>query len=95
MPLDPPVMTATLPSSFAMTSFFKFRFWSSEEDAETPEMGLKTSGFQCGSAHIGGAKTIRLDAERAYDPARTAVRWVQYRIWKAQRGARLHHDRLG
>jgi hypothetical protein len=46
-----------------MTSFFKLRLWSSEEDTETPEMGSPASGVQCGSAHIGGAKTIQQDAE--------------------------------
>jgi hypothetical protein len=46
-----------------MTSFFKLRLWSSEEDAETPEMGSPASAVQCGRVHIGGAKTIRLDAK--------------------------------
>jgi hypothetical protein len=59
--LDPPVMTATLPSSFPMTSPFGLRLWSFGEAPENPDMGLPASGVEGGSAHIGGAKSIRLD----------------------------------
>src|ERR1700730_10678773 len=61
MPLDPPVMTATLPSSFPMTFPLRLRLWSFGEVPENVEMGLPASGVQCRSAHIGGAKSIRLD----------------------------------
>jgi hypothetical protein len=54
-----------------MISFFKLRLWSSNEDAETPEMGLKASSVQCGSAHIGGAKTNQLDAGIGYNGCST------------------------
>src|ERR1700710_2924781 len=64
MPLDPPVMTATLPSSFPMTSPFKIRLWSFGEAPEDLEMGPPASGVECRSAHIGGAKSIGLDDGR-------------------------------
>src|ERR1700740_598422 len=60
MPLDPPVMTATVPSSFPMTSPFRLRLWSFGEAPENLEMGPPASGVECGSAHIGGAKSNRL-----------------------------------
>src|ERR1700733_2455739 len=60
MPLDPPVMTATLPSSFPMASPFRLRLWSFGEAPETLDMGLPASGVESRSAHIGGAKSIRL-----------------------------------
>ena len=64
-------------------------------------MGPPESGVECGSAHIGGANSIRLDdwreprrsvsavrigsrsSTRAMMTARTAVRCVRYRLWKA------------
>ncbi|QAY95482.1 hypothetical protein CWB41_06820 [Methylovirgula ligni] len=36
-------------------------FGSSGEAPENLEMGPPASGVECGSAHIGGAKSIRLD----------------------------------
>src|SRR5579872_3986061 len=52
MPLDPPVMTATLPSSVPMTCPFV---------VSDSEMGRAASAVECGSAHTGGAKSIRQD----------------------------------
>src|SRR5690349_21102454 len=74
MPLDPPVMTATLPSSFPMTSPFRLRLWSFGEAPENLDMGLRESGVECGSAHIGGAKSIRLDDRRPPRRSAPAVR---------------------
>src|SRR6185312_374653 len=64
MPLDPPVMTATLPSSFPMTSPSRLRLWSFGEAPDNCEMGLPASGVESESAHIGGAKSIRVDGLR-------------------------------
>jgi hypothetical protein len=61
MPLDPPVMTATLPSSFPMTSPLRLRSWLFKEASEALEMGLPASGVEYESAHIGGAKSNRWD----------------------------------
>jgi hypothetical protein len=36
-------------------------FGSSGEAPENLEMGAPVSGAECGSTHIGGAKSIRLD----------------------------------
>jgi hypothetical protein len=36
-------------------------FGSSGEAPENLEMGAPVSGVECGSTHIGGAKSIRLD----------------------------------
>jgi hypothetical protein len=36
-------------------------FGSSGEASESLDMGLPASGVECRSAHIGGAKSIRLD----------------------------------
>jgi len=38
-----------------------FVFGSSGEVPENLEMGPPASGVECGGAHIGGAKSIRLD----------------------------------
>jgi hypothetical protein len=86
MPLDPPVMTATLPSSFPMALPFKLCLCSSGEDPEELEMGSPASGGQSGSAHISGANSIRLDIDMSYDVAGlTAVRWVSHGLQKAPR----------
>jgi len=61
MPLDPPVMTATLPSSFKLSHDFSFRGVGTASAPENLDMGLPASGVECRSAHIGGAKSIRLD----------------------------------
>src|SRR5689334_11570438 len=61
MPLEPPVTTATLPSSFPMTYPSRFNLWSVGEGPEALNMGPPDSGIECESAHIGGAKSIRLD----------------------------------
>jgi hypothetical protein len=39
MPLDPPVMTATLPSSFPMIFLFSLRLWLFGDAPETLDMG--------------------------------------------------------
>src|SRR6202012_2198836 len=64
MPLDPPVMTAILPSSFPMTSPSASSLWSFGEIAENFEMGPPASGVEGGSAHIAGAKSIQPDDRR-------------------------------
>src|SRR5277367_3106615 len=74
MPLDPPVMTATLPSSFPMTSPFRLCPWSFGEAPENLQMSPPASGVECGSAHIGGAKSIRLDDRRRPRRSASAVR---------------------
>src|SRR3954449_6377249 len=77
MPVAPPVMTATLPSSFAMTFLFGFCLWSFGEVPKNPEIGPPESGVECGDAHIGGAKSIRLDERRQLRRSMSAVRnWV-------------------
>jgi hypothetical protein len=55
------VMTATLLSSFPMTFPFRLCLWSFGKNPESLEISLPASGVECGSAHIGGAKSIRLD----------------------------------
>src|SRR5262245_11532375 len=37
------------------------RLWSFGEAPENLDMGSPASGVECGSAHIGGAKSIQLD----------------------------------
>jgi hypothetical protein len=44
-----------------MTFPFRLRFWSFGEAPEDLDIGLLASGVECRSAHIGGAKSIRLD----------------------------------
>jgi len=44
-----------------MTSPFRLRVWSFGEAPENLDMGLPASGVESRSAHIGGAKSIRLD----------------------------------
>src|SRR6185437_3158303 len=87
MPLDPPVMTATLPSSFPMTFPSGSIFGSSGDAPENLEIGLPASGVECGSAHIGGAKSIRLDDGRQPRRSVSAVR-----NWAALAGMG-YHDR--
>jgi hypothetical protein len=38
-----------------------FRLWSFGDAAENLDIGPPGSGVECGKAHIGGAKTIRID----------------------------------
>jgi hypothetical protein len=44
---------------------FRLRLWSFGEAPEIVEMGQPASGVECGGAHIGGAKSIRLEAPRS------------------------------
>jgi hypothetical protein len=44
-----------------MISPFRLLVWSFGEAPENLDMGLPASGVECGSAHIGGAKSIRPD----------------------------------
>src|SRR5215470_12823187 len=74
MPLDPPVMTATLPSSLPMTSPFRLHLWLVRGGPENLDMGPLASGVEYGSAHIGGAKSIRLDDWRQPRRSVSAVR---------------------
>src|ERR1700730_4943439 len=78
MPVAPPVMTATLPSSFPMTSPSRLPPLVARGQPETLDIGPPGSGVECGNAHIGGAKSIRLD-DRRQPP-----RWVcAVRNWAA------------
>jgi hypothetical protein len=40
---------------------FSFRGFGTASASENFEMGQPASGVECGSAHIGGAKSIRMD----------------------------------
>src|SRR6185437_161319 len=84
MPLDPPVMTATLPSSFPMTSPFVVsdRPFGDGVDAY---MGPAASGVQCGSSHIGGAK-----ANQASESLRDDMRWSALRVYGNERRQGRH-----
>src|ERR1700722_16877448 len=107
MPLDPPVMTATLPSSFPMTFPFVVSIKSLFSIAtENVEMGPPAPGAECGSAHIGGAKSIRPGDRRQPRRSVSAVwKWAArvdisydgraYCCSMCWISAGLHHDRLG
>src|SRR6185437_1226199 len=84
MPLDPPVMTATLPSSFPMTSPFVVsdRPFGDGVDAD---MGPAASGVQCGSSHIGGAKS-----NQASESLRDDMRWSALRVYGNERRQGRH-----
>lgn len=56
------------------------------------EVGLRVSGVECASAHIGGAKTIRPGYAAAQAGVLQALHEKQA---GAMHGAEMHHDRLG
>ena len=62
MPVAPPVITAVFPFSLSHDLLLSgFRLWLFGDVPESLDMGPPESGVECGSAHIGGAKSIRLD----------------------------------
>src|SRR5579875_3354495 len=58
MPLDPPVMTATLPSSLPMTS--PFAALNDISVFTFTELGPAAFGVECETSQIGGAKLHRM-----------------------------------
>ncbi|KQV01552.1 hypothetical protein ASD12_03350 [Mesorhizobium sp. Root102] len=57
-----------------MTFPFRLCLWSFGKNPESQEISLPGSGFECGNAHIGGAKSIRLDDGRQPRRSASAVR---------------------
>src|SRR5580704_2461469 len=75
MPLDPPVMTAILPSSFPMTSPLRLRLWSFGEAPEKLEMGPPVG--------IGPRFSAYAMTTASATHIRDAVRCVEHGLWKA------------